>query len=83
LQDFRSYYEAQKKVEALFLQPKAWAETAIHNIAAMGRFSVDHSIQTYARDVWGLTPFPPDVEILNKVREEYSEHDRCRIGLSK
>lgn len=80
LQDFKDYYETQKKVEALFLQPKAWAETAIHNIAAMGRFSVDHSIQTYASEVWDLIPFPPDPEILNKVREEYSEHDRCRIG---
>lgn len=83
LQDFRSYYETQKKVEALFLQPAAWAETVIHNIAAMGRFSVDTAIAKYAEEIWGIVPLVPDSNILNKVREEYSEHDRCRIGAPK
>lgn len=79
LQDLRSYYETQKKVEALFLTPLAWAETAIHNIAAMGRFSTDTSIRNYAEKIWGLSPCPVDPTILAKVREDYSEHDRCRI----
>lgn len=80
IQDFRSYYETQKKVDALYLQPQKWAELAIHNIASMGFFSVDRSIQEYAKNVWDLSPIPPDPDILNKVRNEYSEHDRCRIG---
>ena len=79
LKDLRSYKEAQKKAEALFLQPLAWAETALHNIAAMGRFSTDVSIQNYAEKIWDISPCPPDPAILAKVREEYSEHDRCRI----
>jgi starch phosphorylase len=79
LQDLRSYYETQKKVEALFLQPHAWAEAALRNIAAMGRFSADVSIQNYAEKIWGVAPCPPDPAILAKVREEYSQHDRCRI----
>lgn len=83
LQDFRSYYEAQKKVEELFAKPMAWAEVAIHNIAGMGKFSVDHSIRNYAKEIWDLNPCPPDSDILNKVREEYSEHDRCRISTPK
>ncbi len=83
LQDFRSYYDAQLKVEELFLQRMVWAETAIHNIAAMGRFSSDMAIRKYADEIWGLKPLLPDAEILNKVREEYSEHDRCRIGVPK
>ena len=80
LQDFQSYHEAQKRVDALFLTPLAWAETAIHNIAAMGPFSVDTAIRKYAEEIWGIVPLPPDLDILNKVREEYSEHDRCRIS---
>lgn len=79
LKDLRSYYETQKRVEALFLQPRAWAETALHNIAAMGRFSTDESIRNYANKIWGIQPCPPDLEILAKVRDEYSEHDRCQI----
>ncbi len=79
LKDLRSYYETQRKVEELYAQPSAWAETAIHNIAAMGRFSTDESIRNYAEKVWGITPCPPDVEILAKVRQEYSEYDRSKI----
>jgi starch phosphorylase len=80
LQDLRSYYETQKRVEELYLKPQAWAETAIHNIAAMGRFSTDQSIQNYAKKIWGIEPCPPDPQILAKVREEYSENDRCKIN---
>ncbi len=79
LRDLRSYYEAQKKVEELYQKPEAWAEMAIHNIAGMGSFSTDVSIRNYAEKIWGIEPCPPDLEILKKVREEYSEHDRCRI----
>ena len=79
LKDLRSYYETQRQVEELFLQPNSWAETAIHNIAAMGRFSTDESIRNYAEKIWGIAPCPPDSAVLARVREEYSEHDRCKI----
>jgi starch phosphorylase len=79
LQDLRAYYETQKKVEALFLDPHAWAETALHNIASMERFSTDESIRNYAEKIWEIKPCPPDPDVLAKVREEYSEHDRCKI----
>ncbi|HSX10276.1 MAG TPA: glycogen/starch/alpha-glucan phosphorylase, partial [Chlamydiales bacterium] len=79
LKDLRSYYEMQKKVEALFLQPRSWAEMVLHNIAAMGPFSADESIRNYATKIWGITPCPPLPAILEKVRSEYAEHDRCKI----
>ncbi len=72
LKDLRSYYEAQKKVETLFLQKNKWAETALHNIAAMGKFSTDESIRNYANNIWGLKPCPPDPEILKKLRDDCS-----------
>ncbi len=79
LKDLRPYYETQKKMEDLYLQPKAWAEVAIHNMAAMGRFSTDESIRNYATKIWEIKPCPLDPDILAKVREEYAEHDRCKI----
>lgn len=80
LSDLRSYYETQKKVEELYRKPEQWAETAIHNVASMGDFSTDISIRNYAEKIWGLEPCHPDSALLEKVREEYSEHDRCRIS---
>ena len=79
LNDLRSYYETQKKVEVLFLEPAKWAEYAIQNMAAMGPFSSDESIHNYAAKVWDLTPLVCDNGELEKVRAEYSEHDKCRI----
>lgn len=82
LQDLPSYYETQKKVEELFVTPSKWAEFAIHNIAGMGPFSTDESIRHYAEEIWGIKPCPLDPTLLNKVREEYSEHDRCKISIT-
>ena len=79
LKDLQSYYETQRKVEDLYLQPELWAEYAIHNVAAMGEFSSDVSILNYAEKIWGLEPSPPDENILARVRHAYSEHDRCRV----
>ncbi|MBI2742714.1 MAG: glycogen/starch/alpha-glucan family phosphorylase [Chlamydiales bacterium] len=79
LADLASYYETQKKVEALYEKPESWAEFAIHNIASMGKFSSDESISNYAKLVWGLEKCPIDTQELEKVRGDYSEHDKCRI----
>ena len=73
LRDLRSYYDTQKKVEDLYRHPLQWAETAIHNIAAMGRFSSDEWILHYAKQIWEIEPCPPDPEIMFAVRKEYSE----------
>lgn len=79
LNDLQSYYETQKKVEMLYQEPLRWAEYVLHNMAAMGPFSSDHSIHTYAEQIWNLEKCPIDSKELEKVRTEYSEHDKCRI----
>ena len=79
LNDLMSYYETQKQVEALFLTPEKWAEYALQNMAAMGRFSTDESIHNYAKLSWGIAPCLVDHAEFDKVRAEYSEHDKCRI----
>lgn len=53
LKDLESYYQTQKRVEELYLDSALWAETAMHNIAAMGKFSSDYSIRNYCEKIWG------------------------------
>ena len=79
LRDLEDYYQTQKRVEDLYIDPSSWAEYAIHNIASMGLFSTDESIHNYSGYVWGLKQCPVDPKELEEVRKEYSEHDKCRI----
>ena len=60
LGDLSAYYDTQKKVEALYEKPSAWIETAIHNIAGMGKFSSDETVHTYAKNIWDIKPTPVD-----------------------
>ena len=52
LADYRAYCECQDNVSRQFADPDAWARKAILNIARSGRFSSDHAIGQYARDIW-------------------------------
>jgi starch phosphorylase len=54
LADFASYLDAQQEVDQLFARPDAWADKAIRNIAGMGIFSSDRTIQQYARQIWNV-----------------------------
>lgn len=79
LKDLWSYWETQKKVEEMYQNPHLWAEYALHNIAGMGKFSTDTSIDNYAELVWGIKPHPLDQELLERVRYDYASHNRCGI----
>ena len=54
LKDFHSYADAQKKVEAAYRNTEWWAEAAIRNVANVGKFSSDRTIQEYVDDIWHL-----------------------------
>jgi starch phosphorylase len=54
LSDFRSYAIAQKKVEEYYQNSSAWAKSAILNVAHVGKFSSDRTIQNYVDDIWHL-----------------------------
>ncbi len=54
LADFRSYANAQKKIEDYYRNSSAWAKSAILNVAHVGKFSSDRTIQEYVDDIWHL-----------------------------
>lgn len=54
LKDFRSYAEAQQRVEKAYRDEKAWAKSAILNVACSGKFTSDRTIQEYVDDIWHL-----------------------------
>ena len=54
LKDFRSYAEAQKRVEAAYRDENWWVRAAMLNTASAGKFSSDRTIEEYVRDIWHL-----------------------------
>ena len=54
LADFRSYADAQKRVEEAYRDEAGWAKMAMTNTAGCGKFSSDRTIQEYVDDIWHL-----------------------------
>ena len=54
LKDFRSYAEAQERVEKAYRDEKGWAKLVMLNVAHVGKFSSDRTIQEYVDDIWHL-----------------------------
>ena len=54
LADFRSYAEAQKRVEQAYRDHKGWARMAMMNTASAGKFSSDRTIKEYVDEIWKL-----------------------------
>ncbi|MDD4526648.1 MAG: glycogen/starch/alpha-glucan phosphorylase [Candidatus Margulisbacteria bacterium] len=60
LRDLPAYAEAQKKVGETYKNPMEWAKLTLLNIARMGYFSSDRSVQEYADDIWEIQPINPN-----------------------
>ena len=54
LADFRSYANAQQKINDYYKNKSAWRKSALLNIAHVGKFSSDRTIQVYVDDIWHL-----------------------------
>ncbi len=52
--DFRSYIDAQERVNEAYRDKEHWTKMSILNTAASGKFSTDRTITEYADDIWGL-----------------------------
>ena len=54
LKDFRSYHDAREALARKYSDKDAWAKSAILNVAHVGKFSSDRTIQEYVDDIWHL-----------------------------
>jgi starch phosphorylase len=57
LADFRSYIEAQKRVDEEYLNIDLWTRKSILNTAASGKFSSDRTILEYVKEIWKVEQF--------------------------
>ena len=55
LADFRTYIEAQEKIQQLYRQPDVWHRMSLMNIAGSGVFCADRAVEEYAQRIWRLT----------------------------
>ncbi len=56
LPDFRSYSDAQARIDLAFRDKPRWAKMSILNTARMGKFSSDRTVSEYASEIWKLRP---------------------------
>ncbi len=61
LADFAAYIQTREQIAQAYSQTRDWTRKAILNIARIGRFSSDRTIQEYAREIWDLHPVQPRV----------------------
>ncbi len=61
LKDFRSYADAHQRVEEAYRDESRWARMAMKQVACVGKFSSDRTIQEYVNDIWHLDPITVDV----------------------
>ncbi|MCH9622022.1 MAG: Glycogen phosphorylase [Chlamydiia bacterium] len=80
LGDLPSYIKAHERADQLYQDKEKWAKMALHNIASMGTFSSDVSVENYAKKIWNIEPCPVDKDVLDRIRKEFAESDRCFIA---
>ncbi len=56
LADLEAYIAAQEQAERTFVDTASWDRMAILNVARIGRFSSDRTIQQYAKEIWDVPP---------------------------
>lgn len=54
--DFDAYLECQERVATIYRDQAQWTKMAILNVARMGKFSSDRTIQEYCDDIWHVKP---------------------------
>jgi starch phosphorylase len=54
--DFDVYVECQCRAAETYQRAQDWARMSILNVAGMGRFSSDRTVQEYAADIWSAAP---------------------------
>jgi starch phosphorylase len=52
--DYAAYFDAQRKIDGIWQDKRAWYGKTIRNTANVAWFSSDRTIGEYARDIWGV-----------------------------
>ncbi len=56
LADYQAYIDCQDQVNALWADQSNWTRKSILNVARMGKFSADRSIDDYCEQIWKVKP---------------------------
>ncbi|MBM4054643.1 MAG: glycogen/starch/alpha-glucan phosphorylase [Planctomycetes bacterium] len=56
--DYASYIRSQEQAGQTYQNQYEWTKKAILNVANMGKFSSDRTIQEYAKEIWDVKPVP-------------------------
>jgi starch phosphorylase len=57
--DFRSYVDAQQRVDEAYADTERWTRMSIINVATSGKFSTDRTMHNYNDEIWKLKPIAP------------------------
>jgi starch phosphorylase len=52
--DFDAYAQCQERVATAYRDRTSWARMVVHNLAKVGRFSSDRTINEYASQIWNV-----------------------------
>lgn len=61
LADFDSYCDCQDRVGAAYKDERKWTNMSILNVARMGKFSSDRSVDEYCKNIWRVGAVPIDL----------------------
>ena len=56
--DFQSYVDKQDEVSRVYKDADEWTKKSIYNVARIGKFSSDRSVNEYAEKIWKVKPTP-------------------------
>ncbi len=71
LADFDSYCDCQDKVGAAYKDERKWTKMSILNVARMGKFSSDRSVEEYCKNIWHVDAIPVEPHL----------YDHCNLVL--
>jgi len=54
--DYQSYIEKQDEVSNAYKEVDRWTKMSIYNVARIGKFSSDRSVNEYAEKIWNVQP---------------------------
>lgn len=54
LAEYKAYIECQDRVSEVYTDRRKWTQMVVQNIAHVGKFSSDRTIQQYADEIWNV-----------------------------